>query len=124
MKNLFNKTNPKTNPRAAFVAVTTGAGFFYGLMKRGKIMKIEIKYNGKYPNLCSGTLEAIIDGKSWYLGIESGGCVSFDENWSESVDEGDWSVSKWPDGFPENLEDEVLREINENIPLGCCGGCV
>jgi hypothetical protein len=90
-------------------------------------MSIKIKYDGDYPNLCSGTLVVFIDDKEWIFpshSLSSGGCVSFDENWSEEVDQGPWTISEWPEGFPEDLKWEVLTSINEEINWGCCGGCV
>jgi hypothetical protein len=90
-------------------------------------MKIEIKYNGSYPNLCRGKLTVIIDGIVWDFPdycLESGGSVSFDSEWHEVVSSGNWDVGKWPDNFPDNVKPAVLSAINEEIPLGCCGGCV
>ena len=90
-------------------------------------MKIEIKYDGDYPNLCSRDLKVIIDGKEWDFPahcLESGGSVWFDDNWHEHIETGEWSVSSWPDGFPEELKDVVVDEINGSITWGCCGGCV
>jgi len=89
-------------------------------------MSIEIDYNGEWPNLCSGNLIVTINGDKWELpdGIRSGGCVYFTEDWDEVVEEGDWCVDRWPEGFPENLKDAVLDAINDHVPHGCCGGCV
>ncbi|MEA1998186.1 MAG: hypothetical protein U9N61_02520 [Euryarchaeota archaeon] len=90
-------------------------------------MDIKIKYDGAYPNLCSGNLSVIIDGKEWMFPqycLISGGYVSFDENWTDTVGKGPWSVFNWPKDFPDNLKEPVLDAINENIPHGCCGGCV
>jgi hypothetical protein len=90
-------------------------------------MKIDVSYDGKYPNLCSGHLVVIIDGVKWDFGehcLSSGGSVSFDDNWNENVASGPWSISKWPDGFLVALEDVVTEAVNEKIRHGCCGGCV
>lgn len=41
-------------------------------------MKIEVLYDGKYPNTCSGTLQIIVDGKEIYNKMYvcySTGCV-------------------------------------------------
>ena len=41
---------------------------------------MEIKYNGTYPNLCSGNLLVIINGKEWEFPnycLRSGGSVGF-----------------------------------------------
>lgn len=87
---------------------------------------IEIKYDGQYPNLCSGHLIVIVDGTEYDFGkycLYSGGSVSFDEEWNEQVTQGEWSVD-YPEDFPEELKEEVLIAINKEIPWGCCGGCV
>lgn len=90
-------------------------------------MNIEIKYNGEYPDLCSGTLIVIIDEKEWIFPdkcLLSGGSVFFDDNWNEEITEGDWIIDKWPDDFPNDLKDLIEYEVNRQIPHGCCGGCV
>ena len=90
-------------------------------------MNIKIKYNGEYPNLCRGDLAVTIDGKAWVFPeycLSSGGSVSFTQDWDEVVTDGPWSVSDWPDGFPEDLKEDVLDGINDVVPWGCCGGCV
>ncbi len=86
-------------------------------------MKVEIRYDGAYPSLCSGTLvvqieERIVQFPDYCL--SSGGDVSIDEEWSE---EGEWSIKEWPENFPEKLKQVVLDKVNEVIPHGCCGGC-
>lgn len=88
---------------------------------------ITIEYDGAYPNLCSGQLFVTINGKRWTFTrycLASGGSVSFDSNWSEQIGTGPWTVSKWPEGFPEDQKVAVVDAINEEIPWGCCGGCV
>ena len=88
---------------------------------------MEIKYDGEYPNLCSGNLIVTVDGKEWLFPeycLSSGGSVSFDENWMEEITGGRWKVSEWPEKFPEELKEDVLDEINDHISWGCCGGCV
>jgi len=90
-------------------------------------MSIEIEYNGKFPNLCSGDLVVTIDGVRWGFPsycLSSGGNVWFDDDWSENVEEGPWTITEYPRGFPEELKADVTREVNEQIPHGCCGGCV
>lgn len=90
-------------------------------------MNIEIEYDGEYPNLCRGDLVVVVDGFRWEFpsySLRSNGCVSFDDNWSEHITEGDWSIIKYPEGFPEDLELLVEQIVNDEIPHGCCGGCV
>lgn len=99
-------------------------------MSRTRIGAVEfISYDGHFPCLCSGTLILKINGQERKLEkysdnfyMCSGGSVSFDENWSEEVESGPWSVS-----LPDDLEpykDEIEALVNDNVPWGCCGGCV
>ena len=60
-----------------------------------------VSYDGAYPNLCSGQLVLKIN---------------------EHIETGRWSID-----LPEDLEplrNRIEECINENIPHGCCGGCV
>jgi len=86
-----------------------------------------VSYDGGYPNLCSGKLVLKVADKIWEFPshcLSSGGSVSFDKDWNEDVQEGPWDVKEWPDGFPEEAKPYVLEKINDEIPWGCCGGCV
>lgn len=86
-----------------------------------------ISHNLPAYNACRGSFTCETDGKEWYFpkgSLHSGGSVSFDENWSETVEEGPWTINEWPKGFPEDKKWEVLDLINEEFPWGCCGGCV
>lgn len=112
-------------------------------------MAIEfISYEGEYPNLCRGILTVKIDGKQyrfgyhWYDGNDeknknlldpfwkSGGGCGFDDDWNEWVD-GDcpWIMSdeikedKYPKEILDRLKD-ILEVMNQNVPGGCCGGCL
>lgn len=92
-------------------------------------MNIKIEYDGKYPCLCMGHLKVWIDDKLWEFGkfvLSSGGCVTHDEDWNFEVEEGEWSIPdySWPKDFPEHLKEKVIEKINEEIPHGCCGGCI
>jgi len=88
-----------------------------------------VSWSGKYPNLCSGTLKFRIRGKLYTLSgcflLESGGTAGFDEDWNAHVSQGPWSISS--DKLPSELlpfQEEIEEMINENIPQGCCGGCL
>lgn len=86
-----------------------------------------VSYDGGYPNLCSGVLVLRLDGNLIRFkshALSSGGSVWFDEHWSEHVEDGPWSISKFPTNFPEELKAEAVRLVNENVRCGCCGGCV
>jgi hypothetical protein len=95
--------------------------------KYGADTKIEISYDGDWPNLCSGTLIVKVNDTTYVFpshSLSSGGSVSFDDNWSEHVDDGPWSINQWPEDFPDELKDRVVDEVNSKISWGCCGGCV
>jgi hypothetical protein len=68
-----------------------------------------------------------IDGKRWEFPshcLSSGGSVWFDDEWVEHVESGPWSISDWPEGFPNAYKKAVKAAVNAEIPKGCCGGCV
>ena len=83
-----------------------------------------ISYNGKWPNLCSGTLVLRINGieVEFSDAMRSGGKVWFDEDWCEHVDCGMWNV-KVPNEY-RHLVNEINKCVNDNVTWGCCGGCV
>lgn len=82
-----------------------------------------ISYDGAFPNLCSGELVLEINGvRRNDFELCSGGRVWFDDNWDDHVESGPWTVY-----VPEDLEGlkgEITKVVNDNIPWGCCGGCV
>jgi len=68
---------------------------------------IEIQYDGKYPNLCSGSLVVIIDGVQYPFPdncLGSGGYMSFDVDGNELVIKGEWGISEYPKNFPRHLK--------------------
>ena len=107
-----------------------------------------VEYTGGYPNLCSGRLFVKIDDKlvsfgNYCLGEKgktddtnvpvyksfwvSGGSVSFDDDWDEHVTEGDWEACWKEKNYPKEIAKllpRLLELFNENVPHGCCGGCV
>jgi hypothetical protein len=106
-----------------------------------------VNYDGCFPNLCSGILTLNIDGKDYTFGRSymnhyidfprfwcSGGSVSFDSDWNESVTSGERELSLYSSDkdriekaksmFGENCFEEFLKVMNENVKHGCCGGCV
>lgn len=89
-------------------------------------MNIKIEYDGSYPNRCSGKLVAIIDDKRWNFPdycLSSGGQAWTIDDYEEPS-QGSWSVTRWPQDFPEELKNITLDAINEQTEHGCCGGCI
>lgn len=90
-----------------------------------KEVDITILYDGKYPTLCLGNLFAIVDGVKYTFPpycLHSNG-----QAWTEDYgppEEGDWEVVKWPKELPEYLKEPIEVAINEQVPYGCCGGCL
>jgi hypothetical protein len=113
-----------------------------------------ISYTGEYPNLCSGVLTLEIDNVQYKFGHEymnyhfddkgvgrftdedhehpnfnsfwtSGGSVSHDGHWNWEVDTDEWEidVNELPEQFWD-VADEINEVFNENVPFGCCGGCI
>lgn len=86
-----------------------------------------VSYDGCYPCLCMGTLIMNLDGRNIQFPrgcLISGGNVWFDDDWNDHVESGDWDINEYPENFPEELKQKAIELINENIPQGCCGGCV
>lgn len=93
-----------------------------------------ISYDGAEPSLCFGTLVLEIEGKEVSFGRdgehrrfwESGGFCGFTNNYENSyINKDEWVID--PDYLPDEYRqysEEILEVINENIPYGCCGGCL
>lgn len=101
-------------------------------------MKIEfISYSGEWPSLCLGTAIYNIDGKEVKFGHmeenssfwRSGGHVWFDgdDDWNGEwvVESGKWELDDFylKDEYKPYAE-ELIDLFNENVPYGCCGGCI
>ena len=87
-----------------------------------------VSYNGEYPNLCSGSLTVKIDEKTVCLPSHlfySGGCAWFDEEWNAYVESGKWKIDmhSLPKEYA-HLVSELEEVMNDNVPWGCCGGCL
>ena len=93
-----------------------------------------VRYTGKFPNLCRGTLLVRIDGtmvsfSDAYLSMypafwESGG--SFDNDWNPIQKPWKLVNKRGRMQFPEEIRKllpELLKIFNKNVPHGCCGGC-
>jgi len=90
-------------------------------------MKIKITYDGEYPNLCGGQLKVYLDDTEYVFPrycLSSGGSIWFNDEWEEQMERGEWSITEWPDNFPEKYKKEVEEAVNAEVPHGCCGGCV
>ena len=89
---------------------------------------IKIKYDGKYPCLCSGHLEVWVGNDYYDFGkycLSSGGSCYFTDHYTDPVvEEGEWDITEFPKNFPMELKDDLLNVINMEIPYGCCGGCL
>ena len=88
-----------------------------------------IAYDGTFPNLCSGILTVELDGELFSITdcLIPGGGVTFTKDWEAVVKQGPWTID--PDVLPAALHSypliyELAKLANDNIPMGCCGGCV
>lgn len=99
-----------------------------------------VSYDGKRPNLCDGTLVLNIDGTDYSFGFttvpgmskcdfpmfwRSGGSATFDSGRHPNVTSGRWRINYL--GLPEQFRkyaDEIDDVFNDNVPYGCCGGCL
>lgn len=98
-----------------------------------------ISYSGKYPNLCRGLLCLKIDGElvkfgdyDWKTKMgnrsfwKSGGQCGFFRRYKNSyINKGEWIIDV--DDIPEQYRkyaEEIERVFNDNVPYGCCGGCL
>jgi hypothetical protein len=90
-------------------------------------MKLEfVSYDGKYPNLCRGTLIFKLGGKEyrWRHCLSSGGSAYFINDYHDAVVESGALGVDFPEDFPEILRPAVVDTINDNVHEGCCGGCL
>lgn len=88
---------------------------------------IEIIFKEKPYALCCGNLEVIVDGQYFNFGnwrLISGGCIKSNGDYDLYAEKGPWSIEEWPENFPDEYKEDVLKEINSTISWGCCGGCI
>lgn len=85
-----------------------------------------ISYDGEWPNLCRGTLVIKVDEKTYSFSnaMISGGRIMSDEDWDMWAEEGDWEIDLEEHPELEPYKEEITRVVNENVPQGCCGGCI
>lgn len=103
-----------------------------------------VSYTGKYPNLCRGVLTIRVDDEEVKFGHdysvfeswktdgnydsfwESGGSCGFYGDYTDSyIEGGDWeiNISELPEKYQKYV-DEIAEVFNDNVPRGCCGGCL
>ena len=100
-----------------------------------------ISYTGKYPNLCSGVLTLKIDNevvkfghelKNYNWEIDKYNDSNYDKFWVSGGGIRNWCPyqNEWVinvEDIPEKYHKyatEIDYVFNENVPHGCCGGCV
>lgn len=87
-----------------------------------------ISYSGEYPNLCSGDLVLEINGEivtfeKYSYSMSSTGSIKY----NNELDYYETSKGPWKVELPQeyNYLDEIVTAlVNENVPWGCCGGCI
>lgn len=84
-----------------------------------------VSYNGKFPNLCRGTLVIKVNGEEINLEnyLISGGQCWFDNKRNGHIETGDWRLCQLPNNL-EPYREEIPKVVNENVSRGCCGGCI
>ena len=99
-------------------------------------MKIEfVSYTGEWPALCCGELILKINGKTVTFGsgdsdypsfwVSGGACRLYSDYDDEYVEHGPWQILEHR--LPKRLRShsqEIINIFNENVPEGCCGGCI
>lgn len=86
-----------------------------------------VSYSGKYPNLCSGVLVLKINGEEITFPspcLCSGGRAWIDGDGSDHIIYGGWTVDFSEIPHLKKYEKEITECVNENVPHGCCGGCI
>ncbi len=103
---------------------------YNGRDNKGEDMII-VRYDGKYPNLCCGKMVVEISNpkklRPWEFSEDCLFCDGFayeSDKGERVIGFGDWTVVKWPDGFPENMKQPVTNAVNRQVRKGCCGGCI
>lgn len=101
-----------------------------------------VSYSGRYPNLCCGTLVLNIDGELitfdylsnkadskkvfpsfWHSGGSTGFAGPGYENPYTETNEWNICVEELPEKYRQYAS-EIDEVFNENVPFGCCGGCI
>lgn len=105
-----------------------------------------VSYDGKYPNLCNGNLVVEIDRKRVSFGWtkdnkywtgetadfhkfwSTGGRCCFSQDGTVEIKHEPWTMEcANKKDYPQEVWlalPRVLEVMNENVPYGCCGGCL
>lgn len=97
-----------------------------------------VSYSGAYPHLCGGVLVLNIDGEEVSFGNgHLNGRADYDSFWVSGghcslgwdgecdVEENTWIINV--DELPEKYQKygkEIAEVFEDNVPWGCCGGCL
>lgn len=94
---------------------------FGGKRVNGKLKGFDLGWGGNPSDFENGKLKPGLYDSFW----TSGGGVWFDEEGDEHVDTAEWGIHTF--GLPEELKpyaEEISKVFNDNVPWGCCGGCL
>ena len=91
--------------------------------------KVEIKWSGEYPNLCSGEWSLRYKGRDMtYIIPNDFKKTSMNTRYTDSIEE--WyneypENSNWVRAFPKDVQLELYRQIKkQDFIKGTCGGCL
>ncbi|MCP3681282.1 MAG: hypothetical protein GY861_01205 [bacterium] len=88
---------------------------------------IKVEHGKNYPSLHSAALAIIIDGIRYKFPpfcLTWHGADADNDNWTDHITDGSWSVNEWPGDFPDGLKSIAEIAINRDIQPGCDGGHV
>lgn len=94
------------------------------------MIKEIVSYDGGYPMLCGGTLKVILDsGEELEISnpCASGGGICQSEDGDMWPEKGEWKIGyglKSNKILTQEDKQKVVDWFNENVPHGCCGGCI
>lgn len=94
-----------------------------------EIRNIEfVSYDGKFPCLCGGKLTLKVNGDEQtfeYCLCSGGTCFCSLDGENDIVTEGDWTLKEDKfSGFSDEEIRVITKLVNDNVPHGCCGGCL